>query len=214
MFKMDHRLSPWCLQNLITLIRNDAFCEPKEKGKSAQHEVIIKTSSWKLWSPYFIYPCCVIFMHDWQELQLAQSANCQLNGCNGRWHLLWCWWEMESKMTVMTGNWVSCEPVGKCGLNGWHIKCVRGVHVRHCDPVMVTASHALEFSTHLEPIITCFVSLSINMLNPDWLPLSSLPLYEHSLSHSHLCTSVSSRCVNTPLASEPDERLTCCAETY
>lgn len=161
MFKMDH--GPWCLQNLITLIRNDAFCEPKEKGKRAHHEVIIKTSSWKLRSPYFIYPCCVIFMHDWQELQLAQSANCQLNGCYGRWHLLWCWWEMESKMTVMTGNWVSCEPVGKCGSNGWHIKCVCDVHARHFDPVMVTCARILNPPWALYHML---LSLSINMLNP------------------------------------------------
>lgn len=107
MFKMDHGLGPWCLQNLIKLVRIIVFCEAKEKGTSAHHEVIIKTSSWKLRSPYFIYLCCVIFMHDWQELQLAQSANCQLIGCNGRWHLLWCWWEMESRMTAMTGNWVN-----------------------------------------------------------------------------------------------------------
>lgn len=160
MFKMDHGLSPWCLQNLITLVRNVAFCETKEKGKSAHQEVIIKTSSLKLRSPYFIYYlCCVIFTHDWQDLQLAQSANCQLNGCNRRWYLLWCWWEMESKMTVMTGNWVSCEPVGKCGLNGWHMKCVCSVHTSHSDPVVVTASHTLEFSTHLEPFIKCFVSV-------------------------------------------------------
>lgn len=100
----------------------------EKTSESAHRRIIIKTSRRKLQSPYFIHLCCVIFMHDWQELQLAKSANCQLKGCNGTWHLLWCWWEMESKMTVMTGNWVSCEPVGKCGLNRrvpLHKTCLR-----------------------------------------------------------------------------------------
>lgn len=188
MFKMDHGLSPWYLQNLITLVRNVAFCEPNEKGKSAHHEVIIKTSSWKLRSPYFIYLCCVIFMHDWQELQLAQSANCQLNGCNGRWHLLWCWWEMESKMTVMTGNWVSCAPVGKCGLNGWlplHKMCLRCTR----ETAWSCYGHWLTRTRILNPPWALYHMLCVSvhtLVKPRWLPLSSLP-FQHPLSHSCLC---------------------------